>query len=79
MFELTSTRKNFIWTEAATQALTTLQQLVARAPCLARWDHDRETRVITDAPKIELGAVLEQLHEEGWRPVAFWSRKLRDP
>ena len=23
--------------------------------------------------------MLEQLHQESWRPVAFWSRKLRDP
>ena len=34
--------------------------------------------MITDASKIGLGAVLEQYHDTGWRPVAFWSRKLHD-
>ena len=35
--------------------------------------------MVTDASKVGLGAVLEQQHEKGWKPVAFWSRKLRDP
>ena len=34
--------------------------------------------MLTDASKVRIGAALEQKHEEGWRPVAFWSRKLRD-
>ena len=79
LFSLTSTRKNFVWTEAATQAVQTLQHLVSQAPCLARWDRERKTRVVTDASKIGLGAVLEQWYEKEWRPIAFWSRKLRDP
>ena len=79
LFVLTSAKKKFEWSEAATQSVTTLQHLVANAPCLAHWDRDRVTRVVTDASKIGLGAVLEQKYDETWRPVAFWSRKLRDP
>ena len=37
------------------------------------------TRVVTDASKVGIGAVLEQKHDTGWRPVAFWSRRLKDP
>ena len=76
---LTSGRLKFQWTTEATEAVRAIQELVSQAPCLARWEHNRETRVITDASKIGIGAVLEQLHPSGWRPVAFWSRKLRDP
>ena len=70
-FVLTSTRKNFMWTEAATQAVQTLQHMVSQAPCLTRWDRDRKTRVVTDASKIGLGAVLEQCNDEEWRLVAL--------
>ena len=79
LFALTSTKKKFEWSEAATQAVKTLQHLISNAPCLARWDRELPVRVVTDASKIGLGAVLEQRHQDEWRPVAFWSRKLRDP
>ena len=78
LFKLTSGRTTFCWTDAATQAMDTLKKLVSSAPCLARWEHERETRVVTDASKVGVGAVLEQEHGTGWRPVAFWSRGLRD-
>ena len=79
LFTLTSVKRNFQWNEAATQAVLTLQHLVTNAPCLARWDRELPARVVTDASKIGIGAVLEQRHSEGWRPMSFWSRKLRDP
>ena len=34
---------------------------------------------MTDASKIGIGAVLEQKYSEGWRPILFCNRKLRDP
>ena len=79
LFTLTSVKRNFQWNEAATQAVLTLQHLVTNAPCLARWDRELPARVVTDVSKIGIGSVLEQKHSEGWRPISFWSRKLRDP
>ena len=79
LFPLTSSTKRFEWSEAATAAVRTLQKLVSQAPCLARWDPALSTRVVTDASKVGIGAVLEQEHDTGWRPVAFWSRRLKDP
>ena len=79
LFPLTSSKKRFEWSEAATEAVRTLQKQIAQAPCLARWDPILPTRVVTDASKVGIGAVLEQRHEAGWRPVAFWSRRLKDP
>ena len=78
LFPLTSSKKNFEWSEAATAAVRTLQKQITQAPCLARWDPVLPTRVITDASQIGIAAVLEQRHVSGWRPVAFWSRRLKD-
>ena len=64
-------KRNFQWNEAATQAILTLQHLVTNAPCLARWDRELPARVVTDVSKIGIGAVLEQRHSEGWRPISF--------
>ena len=79
LFALTSTRSRFAWNEECEQAVQMLKNALSQAPVLARWDEAKQTRVVTDASKIGVGAVLEQLHPEGWRPIAFWSRKLRDP
>ena len=65
LFPLTSTTKRFEWSEAATAAVRTLQQQVSQAPCLARWDPALPTRVVTDASKVGIGAVLEQKHDTG--------------
>ena len=78
LFPLTSTNKRFEWSEAATAAVRTLQKQVSQAPCLARWDSALPTRVVTDASKVGIGAVLEQKHDTGWRPIAFWSWRLKD-
>ena len=79
LFPLTSTNKRFEWPESATTTVRTLQNLVSQAPCLARWDPALSTRVVTDASKVGIGTILEQKHDTGWRPVAFWSRRLKDP
>ena len=78
LYELTSTRKKFVWTEECAQSVNALKQALSEAPVLARWERDLPTRIITDASKVGLGAALEQQHGELWRPVAFWSRKLKD-
>ena len=58
--QLTSARTKFVWTTDATEAVESIQRLVSEAPCLARWEGNRKTRVITDASKIGIGAVIEQ-------------------
>ena len=55
-----------------------LKEAIVKAPALARYDAGCPTRVTTDASAVGVGAVLEQYHPPDWRPVAFWSRKLRD-
>ena len=78
LYDLTSTRKKFVWTEECARSVEALKQALSEAPVLARWERDLPTRIVTDASKVGLGAALEQRHGELWRPVAFWSRKLKD-
>ena len=78
LYALTSTRKKFMWTDDCENAVDSIKQALLCAPVLARWEQHRETRIITDASKVGVGAVLEQKHDCGWRPITYWSRKLRD-
>ena len=59
LFPLSSTKRNFQWSDPATQAVDALKSAVNNAPCLAHWEHHRLTRVITDASKVGIGAVIE--------------------
>ena len=79
LFPLTSARKKIQWTQECTCAVQALKDAILSAPTLIRYDRDLPTRVTTDASSVGIGAVLEQQTVKGWRPVAFWSRKLRDP
>ena len=74
---LLGSRRKFIWTEEAEQAMCLIQKKCMEAPVLVPWDSERETRITTDASDVGLGAVLEQRVEGLWRPVEFWSRKLK--
>ena len=79
LFPLTSAKKKWTWTQEATQAVEALKQAVLSAPTLVRFDRALPTRVTTDASSVGIGAMLEQQAQEEWKPVAFWSRKLKDP
>ena len=43
---------------------------------LRHFDIHRDTRIVCDASHNGLGAVLEQLNSDGWRPISFASRYL---
>ena len=58
--------------------MSALKEAVLAAPTLVRFDRSLPTRVTTDASTVGIGAVLEQLATSEWKPVAFWSRKLKD-
>ena len=79
LYALMSTKKTFTWTAEAAAAMEALQTLVSYAPILKWWEPGIPTRILTDASLVGIGAVLEQRHAEEWHPVAFWSRKLKDP
>ena len=45
---------------------------------LRHFDIHRDTRIVCDASHNRLGAVLEQLNSDGWRPISFASRYLNE-
>ena len=50
---------------------------LARAPVLALYDPNKETKVAADAPSCGLGGVVLQLQpDKSWRPISFLSRAL---
>ena len=74
---LSSGRRKFIWTTEAEEAMHLIQQKCMEATVLMPWSDERETRITTDASDVGLGAVLEQKVDDAWRPIEFWSRKLK--
>ena len=54
----------------------TLKMGVANIVELKHFDIHKDIRVVCDASHNGLGAVLEQLGTEGWRPISFASRFL---
>lgn len=48
------------------------------APCLRMPDNSRKFRLVVDACRVGrgLGAILQQLYDDGWHPVSYWSKSL---
>ena len=59
------------------QAFERSKGLLANAALLVHPDDSLPLSLTTDASDVALGAVLEQLQDGVWRPLAFFSRKLR--
>ncbi|KAL1259510.1 hypothetical protein QQF64_010087 [Cirrhinus molitorella] len=64
------------WTDACTKAFREIIRRLTNAPVLAFADPNRRYVLHIDASLKGLGAVLNQVHPEGLRPVAFASRGL---
>lgn len=68
----------FKWTPECEAAFEELKFRLGTAPILTLYDPTLETEVRCDASARGLGSVLVQKHPDGWKPVAFASRKLKD-
>src|SRR5205807_5211421 len=66
------------WTDACEKAFTWLKTAFTTATILAHFDPLLRSRVETDTSKYAIAAIFSQLQPTSqWRPVAFWSRKLK--
>ncbi|UYV64864.1 hypothetical protein LAZ67_3002201, partial [Cordylochernes scorpioides] len=75
------TRKNvrWNWDLKTNKAFQDLKESLTKEPCLAYYNLNSPTELITDASPIGLGAVIIQTQQNGIkRPIAYASRSLTD-
>ena len=73
---LLSKKNEYNWTAECENAFQNIKMGVANIVELKHFDIHKDIRVVCDASHNGLGAVLEQLGTEGWRPISFASRFL---
>jgi Reverse transcriptase (RNA-dependent DNA polymerase)./Integrase core domain. len=66
----------FRWSEDCQAGFNSLKDRLLEAPVLKHFDHDLRTRVETDASDGVIAGVLSQEHDDGWHPVAFYSKTM---
>ena len=69
--------KLIAWTTGMEAAFTKSKQALADATLLVHPQKEAQTSLTVDASDLAVGGVLEQLINGVWRPLAFFSRKLR--
>ena len=67
------------WQEPQEQAYNYLIDAFTTAPILHHYDPAKQLRVETDASKYALAGILSQQFEDGWHPIAYFSRKFSSP
>lgn len=68
-----------LWTPEASAAFGQIKDQIASAALLIHPRHDAPTCLMVDASSIAVGAVLQQHLTGTWKPLAFFSRKLKPP
>ena len=66
------------WTDKQEKAWKLLKELLTTQPVLQYYDPNKEIMISSDASKDGLGAVILQLHDDKWKPVAYASRSMTD-
>ena len=66
----------YIWTDAHTLHFNAIKTRIANHTENIHYNPQLETRIKCDASRSRLGAALEQLTVDGWKPISFASRFL---
>ena len=66
----------FLWTAEHENCFIEIKNRIANATANSHYNPQIGTRVERDASRSGLGAALEHLTEDGWKPIAFASRFL---
>ena len=75
---LLSRKNEYISTIECQISFDNLKKQVANIMELRHFDIHSDTRIFCDSSHNGLGAFLEQLNSDGWRPISFASRYLSD-
>ena len=67
------------WTPECITAFSSVKNSLSEAALVAHPRPNATLALSTDASDVGIGATLEQRTEQGWQPVAFFSRQLRPP
>ena len=76
--ELLSSRRAWVWGPSQEMSFAKIKEELAKPTVLALYNPRAETKVSADALSYGLGAVLLQLNNQNWKPVAYASRSLLD-
>jgi len=76
---LTKKEEPWRWGDEQRKLFKELKELFTQDPILKIYQSGLETVVETDASDFALGACLIQRHQDGWHPVAYYSRKMTPP
>lgn len=69
--------KEIHWTDDMTAAFAAAKEALASATLLFHPKLEAPSCIMTDASDIAVGAVLQQFIGDGWRPIAYFSKKLK--
>ena len=69
---------NWEWNEEHEKAFKRVNEEVRKVAELTHFKRNKELRIICDASKQGLGAVLQQKEKEGWKPISYASRFLTE-
>ena len=72
-----SNTRQLLWNEQASTAFTAVKEALAEATLLSHPKPHAPTCIMADASECAVGAVLQQEMVDGWRPIAYFSRRLR--
>jgi len=71
--------KLLVWNEEMEQAFCQEKTMLISAVPLVHPNTTAKISMAVDASATHMGAVLQQLDKGGWRPLAFFSKKLSSP
>ena len=75
---LASAHKTILqWNDKSLEAFSTIKQAIAEVSLLSHPHTDAPTNIMTDASDTAVGAVLQQQINAEWKPIAFFSKRLK--
>lgn len=66
----------FNWGPEQQEAFEQLKASFQKAPLLRHFDESLPIRLESDASGFASAAIISQLHNQAWHPIAFWSKKF---